>query len=105
MSVDNDMEPARGDAARAIGPRDALQAMWLPMRDRILDAWRSESKADHVIRDGQRYFMGFLRTGRLTAAMWGSREQATRYTRSEAYAEVERLPLPIRVLCDVEAAS
>lgn len=64
-----------------------------------------ESKADHVIRDGQRYFMGWLQ-GRQAYPMWtADRSSAARYTRSEAYAEVERLPLAVRVLCDVEAAS
>lgn len=40
MTIDNDIGPARGDAVRVSQPRDALQAMWLPQRDAILDAWR-----------------------------------------------------------------
>lgn len=60
--------------------------------------------SDFVIREGTRYFLGWLQAGSMVRALWtGKREAAMTYTRAEAWAEVEKLPLALRVLCDVEA--
>lgn len=60
---------------------------------------------DFVIREGTRYFLGWIQVSATRMrAMWTDKQSAAvKYTREEAFAELEKMPLALRVLCDVEA--